>query len=74
MAFRYDETSLNTKCGMEGLSSFKNVLGYDLEYWDPFSLQVAQMKHIFVQLGFTPCKTKQSLQDMELQEEEAQKD
>ena len=28
----------------------------------------------FFQLGFTPCKAEQSLQGMELQEKEAQKD
>ena len=29
---------------------------------------------IFLKLGFTPCKTEQPLQGMELQEKEAQKD
>ena len=28
----------------------------------------------FFKLGFTPCKAEQPLQDMELQEKEAQKD
>ena len=41
-----DETSLNTKRGVEGLSSFQNVLAHDLVYWDYFSLQVVLMKHI----------------------------
>ena len=42
-----DETSLNTKCGIEGLSSFRSVLAHDLVYWDPFSLQDTLRKHIF---------------------------
>ena len=29
---------------------------------------------VFFQLGFTPCKAEQSLQGMELQEKEAEKD
>ena len=43
-----DETSLNAKHGIEGLSSFQSILANDLAYWDPFSLQVALMKHIFL--------------------------
>ena len=31
-------------------------------------------KNISFELGFTPCKSEQSLQGMELQEKEAQKD
>ena len=42
-----DETSLNPKRGIEGLSSFQSVLAHDLAYWDPFILQVSLMKHIF---------------------------
>ena len=43
-----DETSLNAKCRIEGLSSIPSVLTHDLAYWDPFPLQVALMKHIFL--------------------------
>ena len=32
------------------------------------------MDNFFSRLGFTPCKPKQSLRGMELQEKEAQKD
>ena len=39
--------SLNAKHGMEVLSSFQSTFAQDLAYWDPFSLQVALMKHIF---------------------------
>ena len=46
MVLDMDETSLNTKRGVEGLSSFQNVLAHDLVYWDYFSLQVVLMKHI----------------------------
>ena len=42
-----NETSLNAKCEIEGLSSFQSVLAHDLAYWDFFSLQVALMKHNF---------------------------
>ena len=42
-----DETSLNANREIEGLSSFQSVLAHDLTFWDPLSLQVAQMKHIF---------------------------
>ena len=41
-----NEKSLNAKCRIEGLISFQSVLAHDLEYWDPFSLQVALVKHI----------------------------
>ena len=41
-----DETLLNAKRGVEGLSSFQNVPAHDLVYWDYFSLQVVLMKHI----------------------------
>ena len=68
-----DETSLNAKHGIECLSSFQSILANDLAYWDPFSLQVALMKHIFFKLGFTLCRAEQPLQDMELQEKESQK-
>ena len=40
------ETSLNAKCGIEGFSFFQNFLVHDLQYWDPFSPQVALMKQI----------------------------
>ena len=43
-----DGTSLNAKCAIESLSSFQSVLAHDLAYWDPFPLQVALMKHIFL--------------------------
>ena len=43
-----DETPLNAKRRIEGLSSFQNVLAQDLTYWNPFSLKVAQIKHIFL--------------------------
>ena len=43
-----DETSLNANRGTEGLRSFQSVLAHDLAFGDPFSLQVAQMKHIFL--------------------------
>ena len=43
-----DETSLNAKCRIECLSSIPSVFTHDLAYWDPFSLQVALMKHIFL--------------------------
>ena len=43
-----DETSLSAKRGIEGLSSFQIVLAHDLAYWDPFSLKVAHIKHIFL--------------------------
>ena len=43
-----DKTSLNAKQGVEGLSSFQSVLSNDLAYWDPFSLKVSLMKHIFL--------------------------
>ena len=46
-----DETSLNAHHGTEGLSSFQSVLAHDLAFWDPFSLQVAQMKHIIFSWG-----------------------
>ena len=39
-----NETSLNAECGIDGLS----VLAHDLAYFDPFSLQVALKKHIFL--------------------------
>ena len=42
-----DKTSLNPKHGMKGVISFQSVLAHDLEYWNPFSMQVALMKHIF---------------------------
>ena len=42
-----DETSLNAKRGIEGLSTFQSVLAHDLAYWNPFSLKVALMKLIF---------------------------
>ena len=42
-----DETSLHANCGIEGLRSFQSVLVHDLPFWDPFSLQVARVKHIF---------------------------
>ena len=42
-----DETSLNAKPGIEGLSAFQSILAHDLAYWDLFSLQIALMKHIF---------------------------
>ena len=48
MVLDMDKTSLNAKHGMEGLSSFQSVLAHDLVYCDPFSLQVALMKHIFL--------------------------
>ena len=65
-----NETSLNAKCEIRGLSSFPSALAHDLAYWDSY-LQVALMKHIFVLLGFPPYKTKRSLQGMELQEKDA---
>ena len=40
------ETSLNAKCEIEGFSFFQSVLAHDLEYWDPFSSQVALVKQI----------------------------
>ena len=69
-----DDTSLNANRGIEGLSSFQSVLAHDMAFWDPFSLLSAQIKHIFLKLGFTPCKAEQLLQGMELEEKEAQKD
>ena len=39
-----------------------------------FPLEVALMKRIFKKLGFTPCKTVEPLQGMQLQEKEAKKD
>ena len=36
--------------------------------------QTLHQLHIFLKLGFTPCKAEQPLQDMELQEKEIQKD
>ena len=39
----------------------------------PFSY-MSLPKLFFIQLGFTPCKAKQPLQGMELQEKETQKD
>ena len=45
-----NETSLNAKCGIEGLSSFQSVLAHDLEYWDSLSLQASLMKHIFLKI------------------------
>ena len=41
-----DETSLNAKYGTEGISYFQSVLAHHLAYCDPFSLQVALIKHI----------------------------
>ena len=43
-----DETSSNAKRGIGGLSFFQSVLVHDLAYWNPFSLQAALMKHIFL--------------------------
>ena len=68
-----DKASLNGKHGMEDLSSFQNDLAHDSAYCDTFFLQVALMKNIFW-LGFTPNKAERSLQGMELQEKEVQKD
>ena len=70
----YCNTLLNAKRGIEGSSSFQKVLAHNLAYWDPFPLQIALIKLFFLKLGFTPCKAEQSLQGMELQEKEAQKD
>ena len=65
-----NETSLNAECGIDGLS----VLAHDLAYFDPFSLQVALKKHIFLKkLGFPPCKAEQLLQGMELQKKKHKK-
>ena len=65
-----DKTSLDVKHGVEGFSSFQSVLAHDLAYF-PCKLPYW---NTFFKLGFTPCKTEQPLQGMELQEEEAQKD
>ena len=43
-----DETSLNAKRGIEGISTFESVLVLNLAYWNPFSLKVALMKLIFL--------------------------
>ena len=43
-----DETSLNAKHRVKGLSSFQSALAHDLAYCNPFSLQVSLMKHIFL--------------------------
>ena len=44
------KTSLNAKHRVEGLGlgSFQSVLARDLAYWDPLSLQIVLMKHIFL--------------------------
>ena len=68
-----DETSLNAKREFGGLCSIQSVLAHDFAYWDTFSLKVALMKHIFLKLGFTTCKTEQPLQNMELHGKETQK-
>ena len=48
MVLDMDETSLNAKRGIKGLSFFQSVHAHDLAYWDPFSLQVSLLKHIFL--------------------------
>ena len=48
MVFRYEWDLTECKRGIEGLSSFQSVLTDDLAYSGSFSLQVAVMKHIFL--------------------------
>ena len=45
-----NKTSLNAIHRVEGLGlgSFQSVLAHNLAYWDPLSLQVVLMKHIFL--------------------------
>ena len=62
-----DEISLNVKRGIEGLSSFQSFHAHYLAYWDPFSLQVSLLKHIFLNWDSCQARLKQPLQDMELQ-------
>ena len=42
-----NDTSLNSKCEIEGSSSFQSVLAHDLAYRDSFLVQIAHL-HIFL--------------------------
>ena len=48
MVFRYGWDLIECEYGIEGLCSFQSVLAHDLAYLEPFSLQVALMKDIFL--------------------------
>ena len=55
---------------MRIFDNIKHFHATHLKFWDMFFFSLI---YLFFLLGFTPCKTEQPLQGMELQEKETQK-
>ena len=62
---------MNQLPGLQSTTKFDKILNRDLQIND---LQSLTKRLFFFELGFTSFQIKQSLQDMELQEKEEQKD